>query len=435
MIGFGGDVTGVPRESEQVAALRHALGQRLAALRREHGLSQHDLAKVTYYHRSSITKIEAGRQPAPRAFWENADRVLRAGGGLVERFDELAAVKSASQYSRWSGLADSPVRLLAAPEARRDDDPLGAAEAGQARSGINSMRVEQELIGHCEAVTDSYRQLDYRLGSRAVLAGAVDHLDRMMSLGDRVPSFLYGRFVLALADIAQLCAWLAIDGRDYATARRHGALALSCADEGGDAGLRSYVMGVMSTIHLHSGNGEQALRLLDAAKDIADGRKHVHPAVRSWLWEATGEAHAIVGNGSAGAAALHRSETLFDLVEPDNVPGWLGFYNAGCHSVRLRGRGLVRLGDMRAAIVALDEARRLLPGHFVREHSGTLIDLAAVYVSLSEPEHAVELADEAFRLAVSTGSERNQSRIHALLPALARYRALPAVRELTDRLR
>lgn len=425
----------VPRESEQVTALRQSLGQRLAALRHERGLSQHDLAKTTYYHRSSITKIEAGQQPAPRAFWENADQVLGAGGALVDGFDELAAVKSASQRGRWNGQTDSPVRLLAAPEARPSDDLSEVAEARLARGDLDGMGAEPELIGYCEALTDSYRQLDYRLGSRMVLAGAVDHLDRMMSLGDRVPSHLYRRFVLALADIAQLCAWLAIDGRDYATARRHGALALACADEGGDARLRAYVMGVMSTIHLHCANGEQALRLLNAAQDVAQGRTHVHPAVRSWLWEATGEAHAMVGNASAGAAALHRSETLFDLVEPADVPSWLGFYNAGCHSVRLRGRGLVRLGEMRAAIVALEEARRLLPSHFVREHSGTLIDLAAVHVALTEPEHAVELADEAFRLALSTGSERNQSRVRALLPALAPFRALPAVRELTDRLR
>lgn len=425
----------MPRESEQVAALRQSLGRRLAEFRLGHGFSQHDLAKLTYYHRSSITKIEAGQQPAPRAFWENADRVLGADGALVYGYDELAAAKSASQRRGRSGLGGGLDRRLDMPGGRRDSNLLNVTDAMLTGGGLDGTRLEPELIGYCEALTDAYRQLDYRLGSRAVFAGAVDHLDRMMSLSDRVPSYLYRRFVLALADIAQLCAWLAIDARDYATARRHGALALACADEGGDAELRSYVVGVMSTIHLHCGNGEQALRLLEAAQDLADGPRPAHPAVRSWLSEAVGEAHGMVGNGPAGAAALHRSETLFDLVEPEDVPGWLGFYNAGCHSVRLRGRGLVRLGDPRAAITALDEARQLLPVHFVREHSGTLIDLAAACVSLSEPEHAVELADEAFRLAVSTQSERNQSRVRALLPTLAPYRTLHAVRELSERLR
>jgi hypothetical protein len=301
--------------------------------------------------------------------------------------------------------------------------------------GGNGLPCTIELIEQCAALTDSLRHLDYQLGSRAVYTGAVDHLNRMMSLADRVPSPLYRSFTLALADIAQICGWLAIDQQDYPTARRYCALALASAEEGGDRALHAYVLGVMSYIHLHADRGAEAMRLLDAAHTIAESGVGVHPAVRSWLWEATGEAHGLIGERAAGATALHRAEVLFDRVERTAVPGWLSFYNDACHAVRLRGRCLVRIGDVSSAIKVLEESRALLPNHFVREHSGTLIDLAAAHLSEPEPERTVEVADQALQLAVSTGSSRNQSRLRELLPGLAAYRTLPAVRDLSERLR
>jgi Helix-turn-helix domain len=82
------------RESEQVLALRAALGMCLAGHRERNGLKQSELAERLYYDRTSISKIEAGQQPAPQAFWRAADDLLGANGELVSIFDALTAVKS-----------------------------------------------------------------------------------------------------------------------------------------------------------------------------------------------------------------------------------------------------------------------------------------------------------------------------------------------------
>jgi tetratricopeptide (TPR) repeat protein len=129
----------------------------------------------------------------------------------------------------------------------------------------------------------------------------------------------------------------------------------------------------MSYIHLHAGRGPEALRLLQAALRIADNNQfNVNPAVCSWLYEAMGEAYAIAGDRIAGARSLARSEQLFDAVVPEQVPPWLGFFNAEVHLIRLKGRCLMRLGDCQAAIATVETARKLLPEHYVRERSGTL---------------------------------------------------------------
>lgn len=84
----------VTRESAHVAALRVALGKSLADHRERSGLKQTEFAERMYYDRTSISKIETGQQPAPRAFWCEADKLLDAREELLAGFDELTAAKA-----------------------------------------------------------------------------------------------------------------------------------------------------------------------------------------------------------------------------------------------------------------------------------------------------------------------------------------------------
>jgi tetratricopeptide (TPR) repeat protein len=276
-----------------------------------------------------------------------------------------------------------------------------------------------------------------------IYGDAVTHLNRLSTASGQVPSELYERYITLLGDTAQLAAWLAIDLQDYPTARHFCSTALSSAQEGEGPTLHSYVLGVMSYIHLHAQRGNEAVRLLDCALRIANTpRFGVHPAVRSWLYLALAEAHAFAGNHAAGAKALVEAERLFDAVQADGAPHWLGFYNAQEHVTRLKGRCLLRFGEGRAAIAALESACELLPEQYVRERSGTLIDLATAHLleagktATPEPEAAVAAAREAWRLALLTDSGRNQRRIRELLlPAFQPYAHLGSVQALTEMVR
>jgi hypothetical protein len=144
-----------------------------------------------------------------------------------------------------------------------------------------------------------------------------------------------------------------------------------------------------------------------------------------------GEAQALAGNRPAGAAFLAQAERLFDLVTAEDVPVWLGFFNSPEHVTRLKGRCLVKLGDARAAIGSLEAAVSTLPAHYVRERSGTLIDLADAHLtprvvggSAADPEAAAHTALDAWDLAVKTNSSRNQRRIRQLLPQFTPYIAI-----------
>jgi hypothetical protein len=75
--------------SKDTAAGRLALGQRLAALRKAAGFTQHTLAPHTNYVRSTVANVERGRQDVDRGFWVTCDRVLGTDNELVEEYDRL----------------------------------------------------------------------------------------------------------------------------------------------------------------------------------------------------------------------------------------------------------------------------------------------------------------------------------------------------------
>jgi DNA-binding XRE family transcriptional regulator len=414
---------------------------KLRAARAAAGYTQEDLAAALYLDRTTVVRWEAGRHTPLPYLWPKLAKLL---GVSKERLQELFADEelpgqdlqaylppNAAQPPAWSIVggphpsATTPINLPDRPQ------PFG------------SLPMHAELLAQYESLTDSYRQIDYRAGSRAVYGDTVAHLNRLLTAAGQVPSKLYGRYIALLGDTAQLAAWLAIDGQDYVTARQFCSVALSSAEEGNDPTLHAYVLGVMSYIHLHAQRGHEAVRLLDGALRIANTPEFsVHPAVRSWLYEATAEAYAFAGDRKAGATALSRAEELFDAVQADTVPKWLGFFNAQEHAARLQGRCLVRLGEGRAAITTLQTACELLADQFVRERSGTLIDLAAAQLMETspatnppDPEAAATTTQEAWRLATLTDSGRNQRRVRELLPAFEPYTHLDSVQALTHSVR
>ena len=83
------------RHSDTVAVLLRELGRRLAALRREAGLTQENLGALTTFSRSTVSVAEIGRQPHARDFWAACEKALDSGGVLAAGFDQIGAVREA----------------------------------------------------------------------------------------------------------------------------------------------------------------------------------------------------------------------------------------------------------------------------------------------------------------------------------------------------
>jgi tetratricopeptide (TPR) repeat protein len=363
--------------------------------------------------------VEKGLVIKGREFWRSVDVFLDAEGTLLAEFDELTRKQEAGGS-----------KAAARPALLARSTPTLVTGAGRCRPPV-----QDTTLVYVEALTRGFRHFDYLEGASSVAGDVTTHLNRLLAMADAVPEGLHKRYHLAVGDTAQLAAWLAIDQQDYPLAKRLCGTALEHA-AGVDTDLHAYVMGIIGYTHMHHRRGRPALDVLDGAVRIArSGPRAANPAVLSWLYEAIGEAHGINGEHREGRMALRRAETLFESVA--TVPHWLGFFNSQAHLERLKGRCLMRLGEGRFAIKALQNALGTLPEDFVREQSGTLIDLAAAYLlpDVLDPAAAANAAIQAHDLAVITGSARNLKRVKDdLLPALKPYRSLRDVKTLAGAL-
>jgi tetratricopeptide (TPR) repeat protein len=403
---------------------RYGFNSRVA-FRLAHGLTQADVARRWNEQWPDPDSPKTAKQVSYWELWPAASGRCPS----IETLNRLAFLYQCSagelldgeDYSHLDSVHASPPDAIAT-ELRR---PATTAILPASRIGV----VTEAVVADFETLTDTYRRLDYRDGSQTVSADVGTHLRRMLEVSNRTPTTVaHRRLLSAVGDAAQLAAWLAIDGQHYQRARGYCQLALSVADKANDRALHAYTLGVISYVDLHGGDGNGALRVLSTAQELST--RGVPAAVTAWLAEASGEAYGLAGEPRRGATALASAERAFDGVTCENTPVWLTFFNADCHAARLKGRCLMRLRQPRGAASALYEALALLPAHFVRERSGTLIDLAYVYVQMRQVEQACDVATQADVLARRTGSERNRKRLRQLLCELMPWTHLDCVQSL-----
>ena len=109
-------VAGVPQPPAErdLAAAARALSGGLAARRRAHRLTQPALAALTGVSVTTVGHAETGRLWQSRRFWERADAVVGAAGGLLRLHDAYRqAVAAAGQTARYGGRPQPPAEVAA----------------------------------------------------------------------------------------------------------------------------------------------------------------------------------------------------------------------------------------------------------------------------------------------------------------------------------
>ena len=125
-------------DSGNIAAMQRELGRQLAAQRREAGLTQHDLAALAGFSRTTVSMAEIGRQSQAREFWEACDKALDTGGALTAGADQIDAVRDAEQRAA----------ACAAQEAR-EARALAALAAARDHSGVRAGVTAVQACPHC----------------------------------------------------------------------------------------------------------------------------------------------------------------------------------------------------------------------------------------------------------------------------------------------
>lgn len=438
------------------AGRRKNKNSRLRAERERRGWSQERLARELHFH--------CGRMVSPSTIsrWENGSEVPKPlyRELLCEIFDldvyELGLVRPPAAET--TTLEDAPGEVIAAVRQVLEDwsDDMrrrellrlmgvgGAAlalpidPARLAWTSENPSKLDGRQLDDLQALTMGYGQMQDTVAPGMLVTPVKGHLEELTTLlGSTQPDSVRKRLYDIAGETAIIAGWLSFHMDNRGDAREHFKLAEAAGRESGNEHLHAHALGARRVLHSavplggHSGDTAQALALMDEA------RAHVNaltPApLRAWLAACEAEEHALAGNAAECYSALQRAEEATDEAHADQLVGRFRHWN----HARLDGyRGLchVLLTDAAEAESVLTRALDGTDPARFEHRSAVLTDLAAAYAQKGEPEEASRTAIEALEIAVEAGLATRMHRIRSVRQRLDRWKSLPEVRDLSDRI-
>ncbi|WP_333769785.1 tetratricopeptide repeat protein [Streptomyces sp. IBSBF 2435] len=439
------DGTNVAREGS--AASTHPL----AYVRRRHGWSYQDVARVIAEHARALgVPMAARREKVWR--WEHWGVVPEADSqrALARALGIPAREVDARPWPRWlpahggmpdglpwttegsltalaSVLDDTPAGPCGVPiadepallDAIADWDAAGAEDARhrgaaaaehppvQAAAAAEHSVVDGSALDWLEAGVTGLRQLDDRLGGAAVRHRVEADL-RLVNgllrrgLPGRAGRWAERRLLRVAADLAQLGGWAATDCGRHGAAQRHCLTGLRLAHSAGDRPLAVALWGALALQSVIADRPRDAVAAAEAAVRAAGGGP---PSVRALAASRLARAHAAAGAEGACRRAEAEAERQLDAAGTDPGPPWL-YWLGTAELTAQHGLCLLALGRAAEAAPLLDRALERLEPSFVRDRSLYSARAAEAHARTGDRDRAMELGREAARLSRHCGSPR-----------------------------
>jgi hypothetical protein len=278
------------------------------------------------------------------------------------------------------------------------------------------------------------------------------------------------RRLLPAAELAQLTAWVAADAGDLARAGRAHRVGVRLAAAAGDRPLLGHLLGSMA--HIVTGHDPPAALAL-ARRAYAVAAPCASARGRALLLHRIAFAAARTGARRDCEHTLAAAERAYDRHLPDTDPPWLYWFD-DAELIAMTGRCYAALGRPRLAApllnAALGDGPRAAPGSDLRAAPGDHLHtargdnlhtarsddlraarggdrirlrsaalysawLALAHLDAGDVEEGCAVAGAALLTTVRVGSVRALRQVTALHPRLGRFRAVPAVRDYTERFR
>ncbi len=316
---------------------------------------------------------------------------------------------------------------------RLDPDDRARLAAALADPGRDvSERVVRLLEGDAAAAQRHDRELPAT--RRAQLAHQHRTMARRLRLATGRPDHQQ-RLAVVEAQAARMAGRLAAFWHhDHAAATAAYQAALAAAEDAGPhaATLRAYTLGGIAFLDAQLGDRHAAVRTINRAVEIGEASQV--QGLRCWLASTAATVHASVADRRACDRSLARADDLYVRPGPGD-PAWMDFLG---RSFLLQDRAAcqLRTGRPRQALATLADAERLLPAHRLGRHALILGYQAQALVADGQLGDGAHTAADAVDLASRIGYQRVVGQVRALRHGrLHHARALPAVRDLDERLR
>ena len=219
--------------------------------------------------------------------------------------------------------------------------------------------------------------------------------------------------------------------RKLAGARARYELALRAATEAEDWDLAAYVLGSLAFEATTAGRLGDARAIRDATWDLA--RQRAAPRTRAWAAALSSELFARDGDEAASRRSL--DDGFAAIGQTRDEPSWkgVGWFDE-TRLIAYEGGNLVLLGQYPGAVGALRTALGQLAPDRLKHRCTLSTDLATALVKQGEVEESCALAHDALSLATAISHRESVERVRRVRFQLLRWRAHPAVRELSERL-
>lgn len=277
--------------------------------------------------------------------------------------------------------------------------------AADSPEAAGSRAVGATEIAGIRDLTQSYRELDNKLGGGRLRRAVVEYLDMEVSpllAGGRYRAETGRELAAAAAELAQLAGWMAYDSGLHGQAQRHLTQALNLARHAGAAGLGGEILAAKAQQAVYLGHPAEAVDMARVARVTA--RRAGLPTLETECLVMEAHGHAAGKDARACAKALTEAETVFSRSARDDDPGWLRYFDEAYLAARMA-HCFRDLGD---AAHAERYARQslVMDGRFVRGKAFNLSLLATALAEQRKIEHACAIGSQALELAPGLHSAR-----------------------------
>ncbi|MDG9674812.1 helix-turn-helix transcriptional regulator [Micromonospora sp. DH14] len=254
-------------DSDEIKAARRALGRRLAQLRGAGGLTQHDLARLVQYGRSSVASTETGHQHPDRAFWARCDVVLQTGDVLVSEYDRITELdrqrrrSAAIQAVRSTSVPVAPVAGREVPTASgsavfwEPEDRINARRLALKSSVDDTIRLAYLEREVWQAIADNERLTPVILIAR--MRPLRSYVDQLMDGRQHPPQ--RARLYAVAAHLSGLLGALALDLGAFGAAHAYAAEAFDLAEAAEQPEAQAWARATQSLIAYYAGAYHDAL--------------------------------------------------------------------------------------------------------------------------------------------------------------------------------
>lgn len=480
------------REPEELAEMRRALGAQLAAFRQAAGLTQGQLAKITFCDRSTVAHIEKGRSRGDERFWAVADECCGADGVLRAGFQAWVAAKqdhevrtSEAQLAQARARAES-LRAATAPQPLHDPDGedtarevaadgegriteqlvrllcglVGAMNRREllqllgwavstvitspaasnlntdeqerlARAIVSPNRVDDQVIDHVEAMFRHCQRQEDALGSRAVLPTVLGQRDLVRDLLAECPVNLRPRLLSAYSNMSTSIGYYFFELNDADRARCAYEQARTAAHNAGSVEFSIYALCEWSYTASWQGQAPAGLDLAAAAQSLVS--KTQDPLMRVGAAQRAATAYAFDGQYKDCMIELERARDGLASAGEVTPESPVYFYNEG-YLTSHESECLLRLARPQEAAASASAGLALYNKSFVDGYAVCTLHLGNAHLQSGEIDEAARVVGDAAGLAAQTRSARLIKELRTTRARMAPWRGTQAVSVLDDQL-